>query len=311
MSNLQNDVIITGSAGFLGQYLSRHYFEQGWNVVGIDSLSLENVSKEYLSSYYQIKLPAPELNSILKSHRFDLCVHCAGSASINMSIEDPYADFCLSTVITFELLNAIRLYAPDCRFVYLSSAAVYGNPDSLPIKEREAILCPVSPYGFHKLQSEQICAEFASIYDIPTASARIFSAYGPGLRRQVVWDIIQKAVTKSHITLQGTGLESRDFIHASDIAKAIGLIGRNALMEGEVYNVANGIEVTIKELAEMIVSKLPSQVTIDFDGKVPKGVPHNWRSDNSKIQRLGFETDISLSEGLGQVVKWALEELGS
>lgn len=311
MSNSQNVVLVTGAAGFLGQYLSRYYFQLGWNVVGIDTFVVEKVSKENLSSYYQMKLPDSGINSVLMTHEFDLCIHCAGSASINMSVEDPSTDFYLSTVVTFELLNAIRLNAPGCRFVYLSSAAVYGNPEVLPIEEIGTELCPVSPYGYHKLQCEQICSEFSSIYNIPTASARIFSAYGPGLRRQVIWDIIQKAAAESHIVLQGTGLESRDFIHASDIANAIACIGQNASMEGEVYNVANGVEITINDLAKLIVSKLSSHVTIEFDGKVPKGVPLNWCSDNSKLQSLGFESNISLNEGITEFTKWALLELGN
>lgn len=311
MSDSQNVVLITGSAGFLGQYFSQHYFQRGWNVVGIDAFAAENVSTENLSSYYQIKLPDSGVSSVLMSHKFDLCIHCAGSASINMSVEDPGTDFYSSTVVTFELLNALRLYAPGCRFVYLSSAAVYGNPETLPIEETGTELSPVSPYGFHKLQCEKICSEFSSIYNIPTASARIFSAYGPGLRRQVIWDIIQKAEAESHIVLQGTGLESRDFIHASDIANAIACIGKNASMEGEVYNVANGLEITINDLAKLIVSKLSSHVTIEFDGKVPKGVPLNWCSDNSKLQSLGFESNVSLNEGITEFTSWALKELGN
>ncbi len=309
MSNPQNVVLITGAAGFLGQYFSRYYFQLGWKVVGIDTFVLEKVSKENLSSYYQMKLPDSRINSILMSHKFDLCIHCAGSASINMSVEDPSTDFHSNTVITFELLNALRLHSPECRFIYLSSAAVYGNPDFQPIDEIKTKVCPVSPYGFHKFQGEQLCAEFSSIYGIQTAVARIFSAYGPGLRRQVIWDIIQKATAESHIVLQGTGLESRDFIHALDIADAIGSIAKNALMEGEVYNVANGLEVSIRDLAKLIISNLSFHVHLEFDGKVPKGVPLNWCSNISKIESLGFKPKVTLDEGIKRFTKWMLIEL--
>src|SRR5438552_189686 len=79
----------------------------------------------------------------------------------------------------------------------------------------------LSPYGYHKRQAELICEEFSRVYALPTAVARIFSAYGPGLRRQVVWDICEKALATGKLELRGTGAESRDFIHAADIARGL------------------------------------------------------------------------------------------
>jgi len=168
---------------------------------------------------------------------------------------------------------------------------------------------PLSPYGYHKLQGELLCSEFSTIYGLSTASVRIFSAYGPGLRRQVIWDICHKALTGSRILLQGTGKESRDFIHASDIANAIACIALNAAMEGEQYNVANGHEVTIHDLAKLILSNLSYSGTIEFDGQVPVGVPDNWCSDINKIKSLGFESAISLEKGIQQFTQWAQAEL--
>lgn len=295
-------------AGFLGRYISRYYSIQGWTIVGLDTVSQENSPFASLSSYHQVQLPNPLLNTILKSNNFDVCIHCAGRASVNLSVDDPGADFQSNTVVTFELLNALRVYSPECRIVLLSSAAVYGNPKTLPIKE-DADIHPLSPYGFHKLQCELMCDEFSSIYGLSTASARIFSAYGPGLRRQVIWDIFYKALTESILKLQGTGEESRDFIHAEDIANAIDCIVQNAPMEGEVYNVANSSEVSIRDLAKRITTSISFNGAIEFDGKVPAGVPVNWQSDISKLESLGFKSSISLDKGIKQFKKWAVSEI--
>ena len=212
--------------------------------------------------------------------------------------------------MTFEVLNAIRLSSPRCRFIFLSSAAVYGNPDVLLVKESDALARPLSPYGYHKLQGEIVCDEFSKIYGMNTASVRIFSAYGPGLRRQVIWDIYQKSQNDKHFILQGTGDESRDFIHAIDIANAIGCIATHAPMEGEAYNVANGFEVKIRDLAEMVLSNVSYQGTLEFDGIIPRGVPRNWCSDISKVNRLGFEPVIPLNRGVENFIKWAELENG-
>ena len=301
-------VLITGVAGFIGRYVARHFSAQGWSVVGIDNATPENAPTANLKAYQRLQMPDVALNSFLQAHQPDVCIHCAGRASVGLSMTDPLADFYANTVLTFEILDALRLSAPSCRFIFLSSAAVYGNPASLPVSETQST-APLSPYGFHKLQGEQLCLEFAKVHGLPTASVRIFSAYGPGLRRQVVWDICQKALTQNTVQLQGTGQESRDFIHALDIAKALFAIATSAAMQGEVYNLAVGREVTIAELAGLVLEALEYEGKLEFDGKVPIGNPLNWQSDISKLQTLGFIPSVSLERGVQTFANWCRAEL--
>ena len=168
-------VLVIGVAGFIGRYVARYFSKQGWSVVGIDNSSPENAPVSYMSVYHRVQLPDSALSGLLQEHSPQVCIHCAGRASVGLSITDPTADFHASTVLTFELLNALRLNAPTCRFIFLSSAAVYGNPESLPVREVQ-LPAPLSPYGFHKWQCEQLCLEFAKVYSLPTASLRIFLA---------------------------------------------------------------------------------------------------------------------------------------
>lgn len=308
MSNPSQVVLITGVAGFLGRYVARHFSEQGWSVVGTDTSPPENAPLASLTFYYRLQLPDSGLGKLLKEHSPHACIHCAGRASVGLSVIDPAADFYGNPVLTLELLNTLRLNAPECRFIALSSAAVYGNPQSLPVSETQSA-APLSPYGFHKLQGEQLCLEFAKVYGLSTASARIFSAYGPGLRRQVMWDICYKATIQNSVILQGTGQESRDFIHALDIAKALQLIVTEAPMQGESYNLATGREVTIGELAGHLLTALEYEGDPQFDGVVPAGNPLNWRADISKLQRLGFSPTISLERGIKTFANWCRAEL--
>jgi len=301
-------ILITGVAGFIGRYVARYFSERGWSVIGIDNSPPENAPLANLSAYHRLQLPDAALNSLLQEHTPDVCIHCAGRASVGLSVTDPLPDFYANTVITFEILNALRLNTPDCRFIFLSSAAVYGNPESLPVSESQSV-APLSPYGFHKLQSEQLCLEFTKVYGLPTASMRIFSAYGPGLRRQVLWDICQKAITQRAVTLQGTGQESRDFIHALDIAKALMVVADSAPMQGEVYNLASGREITISELANIVLDTLEYDNALQFDGIVPIGTPLNWRADISKLALLRFTTSVPLERGVKTFVNWCQAEL--
>lgn len=301
-------VLVIGVAGFIGRYVARYFSEQKWSVIGIDSSPPENAPLANLEKYYRLSLPDPELLEILQEKSPDVCIHCAGRASVGQSMTDPQADFHSGTVLTFEILNSLRLHSPDCRFIFLSSAAVYGNPASLPIQEHQS-LAPISPYGFHKRQCEQLCLEFTKIYNMQTAIVRIFSAYGPGLRRQVLWDICQKAIALDRLQLQGTGTESRDFIHALDIAKALLVVAQSAPMEANIYNLASGREVAIADLADLILDALECHSSPVFDNAVPTGTPLNWQADISKLQALGFHPSVPLEKGVKTFANWCRAEL--
>jgi UDP-glucose 4-epimerase len=301
-------VLITGVAGFIGRYVSRYFSQQGWTVIGTDNAPPENAPITNLHIYQRLRLPDAGLQTLVQQHPPHVLIHCAGRASVGISVSDPISDFYGNTVVTLETLNTLRLFAPECRFVFLSSAAVYGNPIALPVSEEQRT-APLSPYGFHKLQGEQLCLEFCQIYQVPTASARIFSAYGPGLRRQVMWDICNKASQGKILHLQGTGQESRDFIHALDIAKALMSIALKAPMQGEVYNLATGREVTIAELARLLMASLEGGYTLSFDGVIPIGNPLNWQADITKLYQLGFSPEVTLEQGVKIFANWCRAEI--
>lgn len=305
---MSRTVLITGVAGFIGRYVARHFFEKAWPVIGVDQVQPGNAPLENVSAYHCLRLPDPQLADFVRHYLPEICIHCAGPASVGLSVEDPVSDFYDASVVTFELLNTLRLHAPRCRFVLLSSAAVYGNPRSLPVSEDELPM-PISPYGFHKLQCELLAFEFARVYGVATASARVFSAYGPGLRRQVIWDICEKIVARGSLELHGTGRESRDFVHALDVTRGLALIAEAAPMGGEAYNIGSGRQISISELAELVVNMLGFECRPRFNGLVPPGNPLNWQADISKIKALGFSPRIDLQEGIKNFVNWCREEL--
>ena len=303
-------VFITGIAGFLGRHIARHFSQNGWRVAGVDHIAPENAQIGPDIRYARMTLPSPTLAEFVREVAPDVCIHAAGRASVPLSLTEPAADFRDNTVLTFEMLDMLRQHAPKCRFLLLSSAAVYGNPKQLPVAESQH-LAPMSPYGFHKRQCELLCQEFARIYRMATASVRIFSAYGPGLRRQVVWDICERLLTTRSLSLKGTGAESRDFIHAADVARGLALLAEKAPADGEIYNLSTGRETTISELAALLASALKISTQAVFDGSVRAGDPLNWRADISKLTALGFAPSVSLETGLAQVAAWASAELGA
>jgi len=255
------------------------------------------------ANYIQIDATNSDYHFIFENHQVEVCVNCSGAASVPLSLQFPLKDFTLNTLNVFKILDAIRMLQPNCKFLNLSSAAVYGNPTALPIAE-SANLKPLSPYGIHKLQAEAIGKEFYTYYQIATCSVRIFSAYGNGLKKQLFWDMYKKCASGGTIALYGTGNESRDFIHIDDIVKALELVIEKAAFSGEAINLANGEEYTIKTVSDLFRKHLDTDIEIQFNNQVKPGDPLNWRADISVLRAMGYTPSVSLEDGIESYIGW-------
>lgn len=299
-------LLITGAGGFLGHTIVHQFSSLGWDVCGIGR-SVEAPTYSSPIEWRMMPLPDPTLAELLLEQRPDLIVHTAGSASVARSVEDPLYDFTQSVDVWSNVLDAVRRSGILCRVIFLSSAAVYGNPDYLPIDENYPTK-PVSPYGYHKRMCEEIMEYYVRLYGLSICCARIFSAYGPGLRRQVVWDICQQALVDGAIKLSGTGHESRDFIHATDVARAVAYMASEGDFKAGIYNVASGVSTSIRELADKIVHLLKAPIPITFSGQSRSGDPLQWQADVTKLTLGGFECQKSLDTGLHEYLDWVLQQ---
>ena len=295
-------ILIIGSKGFVGSYLTRSWRKASHTIFGCD------VGVDYNDAqYFQVDSTNANYEEIFLSRKFEACVNCSGAASVPDSLIHPLRDFALNTQNVFLMLEAIRKHNNSCKFINLSSAAVYGNPFSLPVKESAAV-DPVSPYGNHKSYAEEICKEFSRFYGLQTCSVRIFSAYGPGLQKQLFWDLHQRIKMHGKLELMGTGNESRDFIFIQDIVDGLEVILRKGDFSAGVYNLASGRETTIREAVQTFVDCFDESVPFSFSNEVRKGDPLNWRADISKIQALGFTPGFSLQDGLKKYKEWLATE---
>lgn len=295
--------LIIGSKGFIGENLKKHLEKKENTIVWSADVVVDYVDNE---NYFLIDASNADFRSIFEKEQFDVCINCSGAASVPDSIVHPLRDYNLNTVNVFKMLDAIRTYQPKCKFINLSSAAVYGNPVILPIQEN-SVASPLSPYGVHKLQSEQICNEFFLFFGIPTCSLRIFSAYGEGLKKQLFWDLYMKTKEQKNISLYGTGKESRDFIYILDLIIAIELIAIRASFHGEVINIANGEEVLIEDCVAQFYNNFDTPIDYQFSGQGRVGDPNNWIADITTLKSLGYERKYSLKKGLENYYKWILE----
>ncbi|WP_304062798.1 NAD-dependent epimerase/dehydratase family protein [Pedobacter glucosidilyticus] len=291
-------VLIIGAKGFIGTHLYSYLTQKNNQITACD------VVIDYETpNYILIDQSNADYDDLFKSYNFDICINCSGASSVPDSVTNPQRDFYLNTINVFNMLEGIRKYQPNCKFLNLSSAAVYGNPKQLPIKETD-ISKPLSPYGFHKKNAELICEEFHQFYQLNTCSVRIFSAYGNGLKKQIFWDIAQKAKGSNTLTLFGTGMESRDFIHIDDIVANLELIMLKDSFTANIYNIANGVEITIEQAAKELLKALNWHGKLIFNQVVRVGDPQNWCADILKIKALGYKQKISLELGLKKYAEW-------
>ncbi|MDB4902136.1 MAG: NAD-dependent epimerase/dehydratase family protein [Mucilaginibacter sp.] len=293
-------ILILGSEGFIGRHCVKYFQQIGYAVYGCDLVDYP--TENYI--YTKVSRLQPTFEEIFSNTLYDVCINAAGNGSVPVSIEHPLTDYEANCSDVIRILELIRLKNKTCKYLHISSAAVYGSPRQLPIKETE-VLSPVSPYGWHKLMAETICREYHILYKIPVVIVRPFSLYGPGLYKQLFWDLFQKCKqSPNEIVLWGTGKESRDFIYINDLIDALDILIKFSPMEADIYNIANGIEITIEDAARRFIENFNSAVSLKFNNIQRAGDPINWKADITQITQFGYNLKYSFNDGIKETVTW-------
>ena len=286
------NIIVVGANGFIGSHIAAFFSKNSSHTVHSINWREESI--------VQIK-------ELCITHNIDVLINATGSANVAQSVKFPSIDFEANVLFHFKLLDIVKDF--HCKYIYFSSAAVYGNTQNLPVRESETIN-PVSPYGWHKFFAEQMCKEFASLYHVQTASLRLFSVFGPGQKKMLFYDLYNKCnKEEDFVELQGSGTDSRDFIYVEDVMLAVEKVITLAPMTGECYNIASGIERDINEVAIAFVKLAAPNKTIKFNGNTIPGYPSNWKADISLITGMGFKAETNFEQGLKQTIQWLKENV--
>ena len=292
-------VLITGAAGFVGRYTAKKFASEGWYVIGIGRGDWIDWEGWGLNEWIQSDIT---LNILKSVENVDFIVHCAGGASVGKSLEQPQRDF-ESTVITTDIvLEYIRLFSSKTRLIYISSAAVYGQALSLPICE-DAELRPTSPYGVHKLMAESLCKSYAHTFQLNISIVRLFSIYGDGLQKQLLWDACEKFSKQSN-QFFGSGQEIRDWLHVKDAADLIYLLQKLSSVDCPIFNGAFGRGVSTSQILNFLTTLLNSRCKPEFSSKTKAGDPLAYVADISKVKALGWKPKISWENGVKKYVEW-------
>jgi len=302
--------LVVGGAGFIGSRVVRILREQGVRTTVIDDLSSGLERQVDGTELIVADVRQARLEEILLERRIDAVFHLANAAYVPPSLQWPFDDLQRNAVTTLAVLEGVRRLEKPALVVYASSAAVYGEAEYIPMGEDHPIQ-PKSPYGVSKFASEQYLRLYSNLYEIPTLSLRLFSIYGPGQRKQVVYDLMHRAFGgENPLTILGSPDVSRDLVFVDDAARAFVTLARAAPARGEAYNIASGTPTTLAELASTLLAAAGLSVPVRFTGQVRPGDPLHWEGDPARARALGVRCDTPLSEGLQRTARWFLKAGG-
>jgi len=296
-------ILITGTKGFLGSNVSKYFKSLGYETCGIghgwfSAKDLQSIGLDYW------KQDDITIKSILGFNRtFDVIVHCGGSGSVSFSVECPYEDFKKTVDGTLEVLEYIRVYNPNAHLIYPSSPAVQGEHPNEPIRE-EYVGKPSSPYGYHKKIAEDLCQSYSEKYNLTISIIRLFSIYGIGLQKQLLWDAYHKINSaKKDVEFWGTGNETRDFIHISDVLRLFEkiIIANKKFI---LVNGGSGIKHTVFDVVHKIKDYLNKDIEIIFNNRVNIGNPIYYCADIEKAMMLNWQTQVLFEEKLKEYLEW-------
>ena len=304
---LVKNALITGARGFIGRHVASHLRGEGVQVRGLGHGAWPEEESARFGVTGWLNGDVTKQNLSLITHKLsgvDCIVHLAGGSSVAPSVSAPEEDFRRTVVSTMEVLEWVRTNSPETAVVFASSAAVYGTGHTRAIRTDDPIR-PTSPYGVHKRIAEELCASYAHSFGIRVAVVRLFSVYGPGLRKQLLWDACGKLFRGCDVLeMGGTGSEQRDFLHVQDASSYLAAAARDASTACPIFNAGTGQAVSVREIAEELLRVWGGNAQASFTGKCRAGDPHFLVADLAHLPSTVSVKFRPWRHGLLEYVNW-------
>lgn len=299
---MRNKVIVTGGCGFIGSNLVEELLNKNYEVIIYDNLST-GFYKNILEFEDKITFIQGDIRDYHKiNYLFDESVfgviHLAAMVSVPISVQKPIECFDINLRASINLIEQCSKF--NCKFIFASSAAVYGE-DKTPVKTEDLETVPLSPYGISKLDVERMCQIFKKEKGLNYVCFRNFNVYGPkqdpnSAYAAVVPSFINNVLNGKDLVIFGDGKQTRDFIYVKDVVDAYILAMESDF--SEIFNLGCNEIISVKELGEMVISKVGNDVEIVFKEERAGDIKHSRASSSKYLEISGWESKVDFDEGL-------------
>jgi UDP-glucuronate 4-epimerase len=329
-------VLVTGTAGFIGNQLALRLLERGDEVIGLDnlndyydvSLKIDRLARiKDHANYTDVRLDLADragIEALFKQHQPQKVVNLAAQAGVRYSIQNPHAYIDSNIVGFMNILEGCR-YNQVEHLVYASSSSVYGANESMPFSVHDNVDHPLSLYAASKKANELMAHTYSSLYQLPTTGLRFFTVYGPWGRPDMAPFLFAKAIlTGKSIDVFNYGNHRRDFTFIDDIVEGVirtldhtaqanpdwsGLNPDPATSKApwRIYNIGNQQPVELMSFIETLERFLGKSVEKNLLPMQPGDVPDTYADVEALITDVGYKPNTSIEQGVEQFVKWYLE----
>ncbi|WP_239617861.1 NAD-dependent epimerase/dehydratase family protein [Cohnella mopanensis] len=304
------NVIITGGYGFIGSFVAERFYKEGHQIYIIDNLSSgqkSNVSIPH--KFYHMSAHDLNCEQVFQSISPDVVVHLAAQVDVVTSVKKPHADTQSNILGLVNILRCAHKTKAK-KFIFASSAAVYGPYDEVSLKE-DLLCSPVSPYGINKYLGEYYCAKWMELYGLQTLCFRFSNVYGPrqGSKGEggVVSIFMERIRDGKELNVYGDGRQTRDFIYVEDIVDGI-YRGANSEEVTGVYNLSTNTETSVNQLIEIIGNLQEPGKVIYHDSR--PGDIYRSSLDNTRVKRdLDWVPIYTIQNGLTKTYEWFMESI--
>jgi len=308
-------VLVTGGAGFIGSHLSEALLRRGDHLAVVDDLNdfyppamkranLEAIRRSGDFRFFEGDIRDEAfIDRVIQDFRPDATVHLAARAGVRPSLSQPLLYEHVNVGGTIVLLEAFRRAGIN-KFVLASSSSVYGAGNSVPFRETELNLLPVSPYAATKLAAEKICYTYSLLYGLKVICLRFFTVYGPRQRPDLaIRKFAESMLAGNRIPFYGNGQSARDYTYVADTVEGI-LAALEYETHYEIFNLGNSQPVKLVDLVAILEGVLGVKALLDPWPDQPGDVPNTYADIGKAARELGYTPQTTIREGTKMMVDW-------
>lgn len=312
-----SNYLVTGAAGFIGARTSQMLIEQGHTVIGIDNVNdaYDPRIKEYrlkkLQALQGFKFHKHDISEksaidLFKNEKIDGVINLAARAGVRFSVDNPWVFVESNVTGTLNMLEVCRQFGCK-KFILASTSSIYGENPPYPTPETASSNEPMQPYAASKKGAEALLHSYHHLYNIDATIVRYFTVYGPAGRPDLaIFRFVQWIMEGKPVRINGDGTQSRGFTYIDDIVR--GTIAALKPVGYEIINLGGHEVITINDLVKLVEELTGKQATVQYGPPNLADMFTNQADVSKARELLGWNPQVNLREGIGNLIKWYIEE---